>query len=562
MAEHSSSQAGPGFEAALPGRSRGASARGALLVGLGILLSRVMGLVRQRVLAHYLGTSMAAAAFAAALRIPNFLQNLFGEGALSASFIPVYARLVGQRDREQADRLAGTVFGLLSLAMAILVAMGVWLTPWLVDVLAPGMERPTRELTALLVRILFPGIGLLVVSAWCLGVLNSHRRFFLSYAAPVVWNAAIIVTLLFFGGRLEEEPLAVYTAWGVVAGSLLQLLVQLPSVIRLLGSFRPSLNVKLSAMRDVLRGFGPAVLGRGVVQISAFLDLVYASLVTDRAIAVLTFAQALYLLPVSLFGMSVSAAELPEMSQASGTPLEVAASLRERLRQGLERIAFFVVPSAAAFLLLGDVLGGALYQTGRFSGADTRYAWYLLMGSAVGLLAATSGRLYASAFYALKDTRTPLKFALVRVAFGGALALYAVRVLPEQLGIPLELGAIGITLASGAASWLECRLLRRSLGGRIGEARLGLGRYAALWGSAVLAGGVALGVKWGLSAAFGADPSTEMQWGGEVLSMPRLHPWITALSALAPFGLVYFGLTYLARVPQARALSQRLFARR
>ncbi|MDP9249836.1 MAG: murein biosynthesis integral membrane protein MurJ, partial [Chloroflexota bacterium] len=160
----------------------GRSSRPAATVAAGILLSRILGLVRNRVFAHYLGTSDAADAFNAAFKIPNFLQNLFGEGVLSASFIPVYSQLLGREDREEARRIAGAVFSLLALATSTLVIAGVLLTPVLIDVIAPGFEGEKREITIKLVRILFPGSGLLFMSAWCLGVLNSHRRFFLSYA--------------------------------------------------------------------------------------------------------------------------------------------------------------------------------------------------------------------------------------------------------------------------------------------------------------------------------------------------------------------------------------------
>src|SRR4051812_42058755 len=163
---------------------RDAGGRGALLVAAGILMSRILGLVRERVFAHYFGSSVAAAAFKAAQRIPNFLQNLFGEGVLSASFIPVYARLLSGKDDEEADRVAGAVFGILTLATAVLVAAGVALTPIFLDAVAPGFEGESRALAIRLVRIVFPGTGMLVMSAWCLGILNSHRKFFLSYAAP------------------------------------------------------------------------------------------------------------------------------------------------------------------------------------------------------------------------------------------------------------------------------------------------------------------------------------------------------------------------------------------
>ena len=169
-----------------------AMSRHAALVATGILISRIAGLVRDRVFAHYFGSSDAADAFRAAFRIPNFLQNLFGEGVLSASFIPVYANLLARGEEDEADRVASAVFCLLSLVVSCLVLTGVLATPLLIDAIAPGFKGAKRELTICLVRILFPGAGFLALSAWCLGILNSHRRFFISYTAPEAWNLEVL----------------------------------------------------------------------------------------------------------------------------------------------------------------------------------------------------------------------------------------------------------------------------------------------------------------------------------------------------------------------------------
>jgi len=174
--------------------------RSAIFVAAGILVSRLAGLVRTRFFAHYFGLSDEGDAFAAGFRIPNFLQNLFGEGALSASFIPVYAALLSREDRREADHVAGAVASILALIVSGLVLLGLLATPLLIAAIAPGFTGAKRELTIQIVRVLFPGAGLLVLSAWCLGVLNSHHRFLLSYAAPVMWNAAMIATLVIYGG--------------------------------------------------------------------------------------------------------------------------------------------------------------------------------------------------------------------------------------------------------------------------------------------------------------------------------------------------------------------------
>ena len=197
----------------------------AFLVFAGILISRLIGLLRQRVINHYFGLTDAADAFAAALRVPNFLQNLFGEGVLSASFIPVYARLRAEGHDDEADRVAGAIGAILALGSAVVVLLGVLATPYLMWAIAPGYHGAKRELVILLVRILFPGTGLLVCSAWCLGILNSHRKFFLSYTAPVVWNMAMIITILIYRGD-DLDTLAVKLAWGTVLGCALQFAVQ------------------------------------------------------------------------------------------------------------------------------------------------------------------------------------------------------------------------------------------------------------------------------------------------------------------------------------------------
>ncbi len=459
----------------------------AFLVAAGILLSRLMGLVRLRVFSHFFGLSDAADVFSAAFRIPNFLQNLFGEGVLSASFIPVYAALLAREDEEEAGKVAGAIGAVLALLTSLLVLAGVLATPWLIDGIAPGFHGEKRELAIRLVRILFPGAGLLVLSAWCLGILNSHRKFFLSYTAPVVWNVAMIATLLWFGPRQGLSELAVTLAWGSVAGSALQFGVQLPPLLRLVRRLRLSLDVGAANVREVIRNFVPVFVSRGVVQISAYVDTLLASLLPTGAVAGLLNAQLLYTLPVSLFGMSVSAAELPAMSSALGSEGEVAETLRKRLNDGLRRIAYFIVPTSIGFLALGDTIAAAVLQTGRFTRADSTYVWAILAGSTVGLLASTLGRLYSSTYYALRETRTPLRFAVVRVIVTTALGYLMAIPLPPVLGIDRRWGVAGLTISFGIAGWLEFALLRRALNRRIGRTGLEAPFLAKLYGAALAA---------------------------------------------------------------------------
>jgi putative peptidoglycan lipid II flippase len=472
----------------------------ALAVGAGMLLSRIAGLVREIAFAHFLGNSDAAGAFKAALRIPNLLQNLFGEGALSASFIPVYARLLAEGKEEEAGRVAGAVASLLALAMALLVAVGTLAARAIIGVVAPGFEGDVRELTIRLVQIMFSGVGLLVLSAWCLGVLNSHRRFFLSYVAPVLWNVAIVAALLGFGGRraltrVAQMDLTVVLAWATVAGAALQLGVQLPTALRLVGRFRPSLRVAGTPVREVIANFGPALVSRGVVQISAYVDQILSSYLGAPIVSAMSFAQILYTLPVSLFGMAVSAAELPEMSSALGSQAEIAAALRGRLEAALARIAFYVVPSVVAFLLLGDVVVATIFQHGHFGVGDTRLVWLILAGSTVGLLAATQARLLAAAFWALRDTRTPLAYACARVVATGVLGYLFALPLRQAFDWPAGWGAAGLTASAGLAGWMEFLLLRRALVARIGPLSVGGRVIARCWAAALGAGALGFALR-------------------------------------------------------------------
>ena len=508
----------------------------ALLVAAGILLSRIAGLIRQRVLGYYLATSPAADAYTAALRIPNFLQNLLGEGVLSASFIPVYAALRGRGEEGKARQVAGAVAGLLTLLTGALALIGVAATPWLLDLIAPGFSGSTRALAIVLVRIFFPGISLLVLSAFCIGVLNSHHRFFLSYAAPVVWSAAIIAALILgahAGSPGDQARIAVWAAWGAVAGGALQLLVQLPSVLGLLGrGTRLSLGRGDPQVAEVLRNFFPVVTGRGVVQLSAYVDMLIASWMPEGTVAAFGYAQTIYLLPVSLFGMAVSAAALPSMSADA----DVREKLHAQTEAGLRTIAFPVVPTVAAFLALGDVICAALFQTGKFSASDVQYVWWFLIGSTVGLLAATLARLYSSAFYALRDTRTPLRYATVRVLLTAALGVFSALWLPRLLHIDPHYGALGLTGSAGLAGWIEFALLRRGVGSRIGPCHLPKGLLPRLWASAIAAAAVGFAVK---------------------LALPSLHPIPRAVVVLGLFGATYLGLTLALGVAEAsQALSR------
>lgn len=518
----------------------------ALAVGSGILLSRIVGLVRERVLATYFGAGLHADVFSAGLRLPNVLQNLLGEGTLSASFIPAYSGLLGQGRTQEAGRVAGAMFALLLALAGGIALIGIALAPVLVSVFTPGFTGQRRELLISVVRILFPMTGVLVLSAWALGILNSHRRFFLPYFAPVLWNAAIIGALVGFGTRLDLDGLVVAAAWGALVGGVLQFAVQLPLVCRLDREIRLSTGRNEPAFKEALRTAGPAIMGRGVVQLSGYLDLVLASLLAIGAVARLRYAQTLYLLPVSLFGMSVAAAALPDLARDRDAALD---AVRERTVAAVERVAFYVVPSVVAFLALGEVLVAGLYRAGEFGAADARAVWYVLAAYSLGLLASTTTRVYQSAFFALRDTATPARVALVRVLVSlTAGAVLMVQFEPVSLlgfdapagafatvtaaGIPL--GAVGLALGAALGAWVEWLLLRRSLGRAIGAVGADAWLLARAAAAAILA------------AALASVVAVQM---GSTLSAP-----LTAVIVAAVFGLAYVAAAWRFGLGEARAL--------
>src|SRR5262245_11404399 len=546
------------------------SARGSFLVAAGIFLSRCAGLIREMVIGAFLGVGGPADAFKAALRIPNLMQNLLGEGVLSASFIPVYARLRAEGRHEEAGKVAGAIAGLLIAVTGALSVIGILFAAPLTRILVPGFTNETYDLAVELTRIMFPGIGFLVLSAWCLGVLNSHRQFFLSYVAPVLWNVAQIVALLIgvlvVGGYTtldQKQDLAVALAWGMLAGGILQFGVQIGPVRRLLGEIRLSLDTADVWVRSVLSRFVPVLLGRGAIQIMGWVDLLLASLLVTGAVSSLTYAMVLYLLPVSLFGVSVAAAELPDLSQVEVHDPDTRRRFRLRLEDSMARIAWYVAPTATLFIVVGDVIVAAIFERGNFSEADTIAVWLTLAVLSLGLLPITAARLLQNGLYALDDARTPARLGVVGVVlaavFGVAFMFPFDRLIVGPDGIqgwgdifafgPLpavaranvanipHLGIVGLALGATISDWIEYRMLSSALAWRIGRTHL-----AGRWLTQISIGCAVTAV-----VAFVAGLAS--RW------LPSL---LAVVFVVVPVGLAYLAVTRRLGVPEADATVARL----
>ena len=504
---------------------KGGSGRQAARVAAGIFVTRVLGYVRERVFAHYFGNGAAADAFRAALRIPNALRNLLGEGTLSASFIPAYAAL-NEKNKDAARALAGAILGLLLLASGILAVIGITFAPAITAFVAQGFDAPRRELTTVLVRILFPMTGLMVVSAWCLGVLNTHRRFFLPYAAPALWNVAGIAAMVGAAAWLKGAGLyglSLALAWGTVAGSVLQVAVQLPSCWRLLHGIPLRVSLAPEGVRQVITAWSPLVLGAGVAQLSGLVDTFLGSYTGVGGLASIGYAQLVQVLPVSLFGASVTAVALPDLARDAIAEGEAAnAQLRARIAIGFRRIAFFVIPSAFAFAAIARPMIALLFQTGRFDADDTVLVAGVLAAYSLGLLGQSTVRLFASGFYALRDTRTPVRIAITSLVMSTLLS---------WLFMP-RFGPAGIAFGSSIAWTFNTVLHLYDLDRRIGMIlqrtdwrTLGLVVVAAL-----IASGAAVGVAM-LTAGWRPIPQ--------------------GIAVLGIFGVVYGALTLAFRHPDA-----------
>ncbi len=488
----------------------------ARVVAVGILSSKIFGLVRERVIAQFFGVGPFTDVFRNALRAPNVLQNLLGEQTLSAAFIPVYSRMLAEGRRDDARRFAGGVLGLLVATVSALVLLGVLLAPLIVSVLAAGfrgdaalvaageMEVDRFPLTVRAVRIIFPMTGFLVLAAWALGVLNSHRRFLLPYMSPIVWNLAIIAAVAAAAGSSglllspQEAGLETVERWlfaaffGALVGGILQFAVQLPMVWKMTGGIRPSLSTRVAGVRDALAAVGPAIAGRGVVQLSIYIDIFLANFLKGGAPAALGFSAVLINLPMSAFGISIAASELPELSREGGATAAAGRRMAERIQRALRQAAFVICPSFVGYLCFGFLAAGLLFRGGAFSREDNWLVYTVLAGYTLGLIASTISRLLQNAFFALRDTRTPAKIAVVRLAVSAALGAIlmfwfdrwpVVATLGLDLGTEgpgkLFFGAVGLSLASSVGAWCELVLLRHRLASKLPELRLPIRHIAA-----------------------------------------------------------------------------------
>lgn len=435
--------------------------RSAGLVGALTTISRLLGFVRDILLAGALGTSAAMSAFVIGYRVPNLFRALFGEGALSAAFIPVFVESRQREGDARAWQLARSVFTLVGLTLLVLVGMGIAVAT--VAGARPGLDPQTR-LTWSLFRIMAPYLLFICMAAVAMGALNAFDRFAVPAATPWVLNLVQIGMLLFVCPRLGTAPEErVYgVAWGVFAAGVLQWAMQAPPLLRLGADLRPGLNVRDPRLLRVLVLMGPAAVGRAVSQFNVFFATMLAARIGQWAAASLYYSERLIYLPQGIFATALGTVLLPLFS-GHGARRDLA-GLRQAVGDGIRLILFGMMPAAVGLFVLAEPIVRMSFQWGHFDTDSTLLTVRCVRVYCVGLLFFGMGKVVVPAFYGLQDTRTPVKIGVLAVAANLAMSL------TFRVTWPLYYRHAGLAFAVVASEALNVLLLARLLERRIGTA--------------------------------------------------------------------------------------------
>jgi putative peptidoglycan lipid II flippase len=427
------------------------------VVGIATFLSRIMGYVRDAVMASYFGAGVAAEAFVVAFRIPNLLRRLFAEGSLTVAFIPVYTEVTAKEGREEADRFAGASFRLLALVLFAVTVLGTIGAHWLVRY---GMawnfaaDPEKLSLTVSLTRIVFPYIFFIGLVALCMGVLNVRGHFAAPAAAPLLLNVSMILSLVFLASWLSEPVYGL--AVGVLIGGLLQLGFQFPFLVRHGVRLWRGRSLWHPAMKKVGALMGPAVLGAAVYQINIVVGTQLAALLPDGSVAYLYYADRLVQFPLGIFGIALATATLPSLSRhAQDMDMD---GLKDSFAYAMGLIFFIMLPASVGLIVLGKPIVALLLERGAFDPATTVATTSALFYYALGLTAFAAVRIVVSVFYALQDAKTPMRVAVLSLA---ANIVFSLALMGPMLHNGL---ALAISLASSLNLFVLMWLLKHRLG--------------------------------------------------------------------------------------------------
>jgi len=425
------------------------------VVGSATLVSRILGFVRDAVIAWFLGAGFSSDAFIAAFRIPNLFRRLFAEGSLSSAFVPVFAEYVVRYNQEDAFAMARSAFRLLSIVLFWVTLGGILLSPWIVRLIAPGFDAEKISLTVTLTRWMFPYLFCIGLVALCMGILNVLGHFAAPAIAPAILNLAIIGSVLFIAPGMATPVIGL--ALGVLIGGILQLALQLPILVRKGFCFWQTAKLMHPALKKVGILILPIILGGAVYQINIVVGTLLASLLNEGSITHLYFADRLVQFPLGIFAIAASTAILPTLSrQAAARELD---ELKHTFAHALKLVFFISIPAMTGLIVLREPIVALLFQRGEFDAAATQLTSQAVLYYAIGLWAFSAVRIVAATFFALQDARTPVRIAIVSIIANIFLGLILMK--------PLAHG--GLALATSLASMLNLALLMHALRARMGS---------------------------------------------------------------------------------------------
>jgi len=455
------------------------------VVGTATLLSRILGFIRDAVIAWYFGAGFSSDAFIAAFRIPNLLRRLFAEGSMSSAFIPVFTDLIVNNGRCEAFNMARSAFRLLSLILIFIAVGGILLSPLIVRFIAPGFGTEKLLLTVALTRLMFPYIIFIGMVALCMGILNVLGNFATPALAPALLNIAIIGSVLFIAPSLPTPVIGL--ALGVLIGGALQLALQLPALVRKGFRFWEKARLMHPGLKRVGVLIPPVILGGAVYQINIVVGTLLGSLLPEGSVTYLYFADRLVQFPLGIFAIAAATAVLPSLSrQAAARQIY---ELRNTFALALRLVFFISIPAMVGLVVLREPIVALLFQRGEFDPVATQLTARALLYYALGLWAFSAVKIVTATFFALQDTRTPVIIAVISIAANIVLGVVLMK----------PLGHGGLALATSLASILNLVLLVRALRIKLGS--LGW-RSIALSACRTLLSSVAMGLAvWATSRA-------------------------------------------------------------
>lgn len=436
-------------------------AKAASTIGTGTLLSRILGFLRDMVIAHFFGAGMAADAFFVAFRIPNLWRRLVGEGSLTISFVPIYTEYVDRRPEEELREVTDIAFTLMGFILLVITISGILFSPVLIQIIAPGFAKiPDKfQLTVTLNQVIFPYLFFMGLFALSMGILNSHRHFFAPAFSPIFLNLSIILSVFLFYQAFQKPVMTL--AIGVLAGGVIQFLFQIPFLWQKGIRFRFNFNFRHPAIRRIGILMVPGVVGTAVYQINVFIDTIFASFLPGGSVSYLFFADRLLEFPLGVFAIAIGMASLPSLaglaSQGKMEELKGAISFAFRLT------SFVSIPAMVGLIALRTPIINLLFQRGQFDATATAMTAKALLFYSVGLWAIAGVRAIVPAFYSLKDAWTPLKIAMI--CLGANVIFNAIFIIP--------LKHAGLAFATSLSSILNLILLVHQLNPKLGGVEVG-----------------------------------------------------------------------------------------